>query len=348
MRHSGGMAIKDRIEQRVGAAVMKLPTKALRKMAGDPLVIDGRTLDVRLQLAAKQAASSPPMSSLDVETARAGASVALAQGNGPRAAGVAVRDRSIGTHGLRIRIYQPPAADGHGPGILFFHQGGFVLGDLDSCDTFCSRMSAELGAVVISLDYRLAPEHRHPAQADDADETWAWVVDHADALGIDTSKLVVCGDSAGGQMSAAISQRLRDTGAPVQPAAQVLIYPFVDATADDGSMVSCADTFPLSTDTMQWFLSHHLDDGADRSDPSVSPASAATLAGLPPAVVVTAGFDPLRDQGIAYALALRAAGVDTIDRCEDGMSHSFLSLGGLVPEAAAAQGRIIDDLRSLL
>ncbi len=348
MGQSWRMAMKERMERRVGAAVMKLPKKALRKMAGEPLVIDGRTLDVRLQLAAKQAASNPPMSSLDVATARAAASDGLKQGNGPRAAGVSVRDRPIGTHGLRVRIYQPPVAEGVGPGVVFFHQGGFVVGDLDSCDTFCSRMSAELGAVVVSLDYRLAPEHRFPAQADDADEAWAWVVEHADALGIDTAKLAVCGDSAGGQMSAALSQRLRDTGASVQPAAQVLVYPSVDQTAEEGSMVSCADTFPLSADTMAWFRSHFLQEGADLADPALSPALAPNLAGLPPAIVVTAGFDPLRDQGLAYALALRAAGVHVIDRCEDSLSHSFLSFGGLVPDAAAAQGRIIDDLRSLL
>ncbi|MEL6893777.1 MAG: alpha/beta hydrolase [Actinomycetota bacterium] len=342
------MAIKDRIERRVAPAIMKLPHRALRKMAGDPLVIDGRTLDVRLQLAAKQAARNPPLSSLDVPTARAAANDGLAQGNGPRAAGVAVRDRAIGTHGLRVRIYQPPEAEGHGPGVVFFHQGGFVVGDLDSCDTFCSRLSAELGAVVVSLDYRLAPDHRYPAQADDADEAWTWVVEHADALGIDPNRLAVCGDSAGGQMSATLSQRLRDAGDGVQPCAQVLIYPFVDATADDGSMVSCADTFPLSTDTMDWFESQYLADGADRADPSISPALAPSLAGLPPAIVVTAGFDPLRDQGLSYALALRAAGVHVIDRCEDSLSHSFLSFGGLVPDAAAAQGRILDDLRPLL
>ncbi|MEM1331817.1 MAG: alpha/beta hydrolase [Actinomycetota bacterium] len=342
------MAIKDRMERRVGAAVMKLPTKALRKMAGEPLVIDGRTLDVRLQLAAKQAASNPPMSSLDLATARAAASDGLRQGNGQRAAGVSVRDRSIGTHGLRVRIYHPPAADELGPGVLFFHQGGFVVGDLDSCDTFCSRMAAELGAVVVSLDYRLAPERRYPAQADDADEAWTWVVANADALGIDVRRLAVCGDSAGGQMSAAISQRLRDAGADVRPAAQVLIYPFVDGTAKDGSMISCADTFPLDTATMEWFESQYLPDGMEPSDPLVSPALAPSLAGLPAAIVVTAGFDPLRDQGIAHALALRAAGVDVIDRCEDTLTHSFLSFGGLVPEAAAAQGRIIDDLRSII
>lgn len=342
------MAIKDRVEQRVATTLMKLPERALRRMAGDPMVIDGRTLDVRLQLAATQAAKNPPLTSLDVPTARAGASDGLRQGNGPRAEGVAVRDRSIGTHGIQVRVYHPPAVTGAGPGVVFFHQGGFVIGDLDSCDTFCSKLSADLGAVVVSVDYRLAPEYRYPAQADDADEAWAWVVEHAESLGIDTRKLVVCGDSAGGQMSATLVQRLRDQGAAVQPAAQVLVYPGVDYTADDGSMVSCADTFPLTVDMIDWFGEHAFTDAQDRADPALSPAHAASLAGLPPAIVVTAGFDPLRDQGIAYALALRAAGVHVIDRCEDALSHSFLSFGGLVPAAADAQDRIIDDVRSLL
>ncbi len=341
------MSLKETAKAKSGAVVMKLPARVLRRMAGDPVVVDGRTLDVRLQLAAKQAARGPSMTELPVDEARAAASAALAQGNGPRAKGVAVQDRPIGTHGLRVRIYRPAQAEGIRPGMLFMHQGGFVIGDLDSCDTFCSRVADSLGAVVVSLDYRLAPEHRFPAQADDADEAWDWMVANAVGLGIDVSKLVVCGDSAGGQMTASLCQRLRDRG-DQQAAVQALVYPYVDATADDGSMVSCADAFPLDQELMDWFEGHYLPDGFDRSDPLLSPALAPNLAGLPPAVVVTAGFDPLRDQGMGFALALRAAGVHVVDRCENSLSHSFLSFPGLVPEAGAAIDRIIADLDALL
>ena len=200
-----GDRLKGRAEESVGRAVMKLPKRALRRMAGEPLVIDGRTLDVRIQLAAQQAARGPSIIELPVDEARAAAADGLRQGNGPRVKGVAVNDRRIGTHGLGVRIYRSAVTEGLRPGVLFMHQGGFVIGDLDSCDTFCSRMADELGAVVVSLDYRLAPEHRYPAQADDADEAWAWILEHAEGLGVDTSKLVVCGDSAGGQMTATMS-----------------------------------------------------------------------------------------------------------------------------------------------
>ncbi len=335
--------LKGRAEESVGRVVMKLPKRALRRMAGEPLVIDGRTLDVRIQLAAQQAARGPKLIDFPVEQARAVAADGLRQGNGPRVKGVSINDRTIGTHGLTVRISRSAETEGRRPGVLFMHQGGFVIGDLDSCDTFCSRLADELGAVVVSLDYRLAPEHKFPAQADDADEAWAWINEHAEGLGIDRSKLVVCGDSAGGQMTAALCQRIRDDGGQ-QPAVHAMIYPFVDATATEGSMKSCADTFPLTTETMAWFESHYRGEGFDHADPAISPALAPNLSGLPPAIVVTAGFDPLRDQGIAYALALRAAGVEVTDRCENSLSHSFLALGGIVPEAAAAQGRIIADI----
>ena len=337
------MALKDVI----GKAVLRLPERALGRMAGEPLVIDGRTLDVRLQIAAQASADTPPMRSLDPATARAATADAFTRTNASRASGVAVHDRPIGTHGLTVRTYHPPVADGLRPGVLFFHQGGWVIGDLDTCDAFCSDLAAGLGAVVVSVGYRLAPEHRFPAQLDDAVEAWTWLLDHADGLGVDVARLVVCGDSAGGQLAAALCLQVRDEGGR-QPAAQVLVYPVVDATADDGSMVSCAETFPLTADTLAWFFEQALPEGFDRADPRVSPALAPNLAGLPPAVVVTAGFDPLRDQGMAHALALRSAGVQVVDRCEDALCHSFLALGALGPAVRSASQRVIDDIARLL
>ncbi len=337
------MALKDVI----GTAVLKLPERVLARIAGEPLVIDGRTLDVRVQIAATASADTPPLRTLDPATARATTAEAFARTNAPRAAGVAVHDRPIGTHGVTVRIYHPPAADGPRPAVLFFHQGGWVIGDLDTCDAFCSELASGLGAVVVSVGYRLAPEHRFPAQLDDAEEAWSWLLDHADGLGVDVTRLVVCGDSAGGQLATALCHRRRDEGGR-QPAAQVLVYPVVDATADDGSMVSCAETFPLTADTMEWFFEQALPEGFDRADPRLSPALAPNLAGLPPTVVVTAGFDPLRDQGMAYALALRSAGVHVVDRCEDALCHSFLALGALGPAVRSASRRIVDDIARLL
>lgn len=337
------MAIKDKMQAKIGTAVLKLPTKVLRKMAGEPTVVDGRTLDVRLQLAASQSADAPSITEFDPATARDAAAMAFAQTNGPRVSGVATHDLTIDGSGLTVRIYRPEVTEGLRPGVLFMHQGGFVVGDLDTCDTFCSRLASDLDAIVVSLDYRLGPEHRFPAQAEDADTAWTWIGDNSAVLGIDATKLVLCGDSAGGQMSAALCQRLRDSGR-TQPALQVLVYPLVDATAADGSMVSCSDAFPLDTSTMEWFYEHALPDGLDRSDPALSPALAPELGDVAPAIVVTAGFDPLRDQGMEFALELRAAGVEVSDRCEDSLTHSFLAFGGITPEARAAADRLIADI----
>ena len=347
------MSFKDtttaKLETFAAKTVPKLPAKVVAKLAGTPLMIDGRTLDPYIQLAVNQSAGGRAMSTLTPQVSRAAAHDAFAATNGERTSGVAVRDRTIpGPDGdLGVRLYHPSDAAGLLPGVLFMHQGGWVIGDLDSCDTFCTRLAAELGAVVVSLDYRLAPTHQMPAQHQDADAAWAWLISNTEGLGIDPEGLVICGDSAGGQMAATLCQRLRDAGQP-QPAVQAMIYPLTDATATDGSIVSCADSFPLSIDTLEWFFSQALPNGFDRSDPALSPALHERLGDVAPAVIVTAGFDPLRDQGNAYAAALRDAGVNVIDRCEDSMSHSFLAFGGLSPAAHAAIGRVISDINSLL
>ncbi|MFK7919739.1 MAG: alpha/beta hydrolase [Ilumatobacter sp.] len=341
------MSAKESIQQRLATAVLKLPAGALRKMAGEPTVIDGRTLDVRLQLAAAQSSDGPAMADLDPLAGRAAASAAFDQTNAPRVSGVATHDMTIDDAGLTVRVYRPARTGGLRPAVLFMHQGGFVVGDLDTCDTFCSKLAADLDAIVVSLAYRMGPEHLYPAPSEDADAAWAWMQGNGPVLGIDTARVVVCGDSAGGQMTAALCQRIRDAGG-VQPTLQVMVYPLTDASAADGSMISCATAFPLDQRTMDWFFEHALPDGFDRSDPSLSPALADNVGGVPPAIVVTAGFDPLRDQGMAFATALRAAGVEVTDRCEDSLTHSFLAFGAITPEARAATDRIIADIASHL
>lgn len=343
VRYTYGMSMKQNVQDKLGTAVLKLPKQALRKMAGEPTVIDGRTLDVRLQLAAAQSADGPSIADLDPAAARVAAATAFAQTNARRTAGVATHDMAIDDSGLNVRIYRPAHTEGMRPGVLFMHQGGFVVGDLDTCDAFCSQMAADLDAVVVSVDYRMGPEHRFPAASHDADAAWAWMNDNSAALGVDTTRLVACGDSAGGQMTASLCQRLRDNGAE-QPAVQVMVYPFVDASAEDGSMVSCADAFPLNIGVMNWFMEHAQPEGFDPADASLSPALSVELGRVAPAIIVTAGFDPLRDQGTSFALALRAAGVEVTDRCEDSLTHSFLAFGAITPEARAATDRIIADI----
>jgi len=342
-------SLSARIEQQAGRLLVRLPDGVVRRIAGDPITIDDRTLEPRIQLAAAAAAKKPPIHTVDVARARVGANASLAEGNGEREPGVRV-DESTTPGGLPIRVYRAgealTAGQHRAPAMLFMHQGGFVVGDLDSCDSFCARVAATLGVIVVSLDYRLAPEHKFPAQIEDAASTWAWLQSSGAELGIDTSRIIVAGDSAGGHLAALLSQRLRDAGGAL-PLGQLLVYPFVDGLAEGGSMDSCAASYPLSRDTMSWFGEQYLSDDIDVSSALFSPAQG-DLTALPPAIVVTAGFDPLRDQGIAYAAALDDAGVATIGRCEDVLSHSFLSMDGMIPEARAAHDRVVDDLRALL
>ena len=335
----------------VAKAMGALPDKAATALAGDPYEIDDYTLDQRLQLAMKAAAGNESIASMPTSNARESSREGFALSNAPRVDGISVSPTIITdpVHGdLDARVYTPDhALDGLRPAVLFLHQGGLIIGDLDTCDTFCTQMAAGLDAIVVSLDYQLAPEHPFPTQNDNVDAAWAWMLDSAPHLGIDRDQIVVCGDSAGGQLAASLCQRLRDAGQP-NPAAQVLIYPFVNAEADSGSMQSCADAWPLTLEIAKFFMSNLDTEGFDRSDPSFSPALHPDLSGLAPAVVVTAAFDILRDQGRRYARQLTYAGVPVIERCETEMPHSFISMGALSPAAYEASERIVADIATML
>lgn len=332
-------------------ALGALPDATTDRIAGPPLEIDGYQLDARLQLALKAASRDSSITEMTPTNARASARAGFALSNGPRVEGVSVTPTIIddpSNGDLNARVYTPEAhSDGLRPGVLFLHQGGLVIGDLDTCDTFCTQLAAGLDAVVVSLEYLLAPEHLFPAQIENVDAAWDWLVESAQHLGVDVDQLVVCGDSAGGQLAASLCQRLRDKGlAP--PAVQALIYPWLDATATGGSMESCADVQPLTLDIMQYFLGHLERDYLETSDPIFSPALHPNLSDLPPAVVITAAFDVLRDQGRSYGRALALAGVPVIERCETSMCHSFVAMGGLSPAATEACERIVADIATLL
>ncbi len=318
-------------------------------MAGEPLVIDGRILDLQLQAFATQALKQSGDTDLTPEGVREGFHELAAITSPSPVSSVATHDRSIGGPGgpLPVRIYHPPAAEGSAPGIVWFHQGGGMIGDLDTDHSLCTQLAERCGAVVVSVDYRLAPEHKFPAGFDDAVAAHQWVLDHADGLGIDPARVAVAGTSQGGTFAAVICQERRRRGEP-QPVAQVVLYPGVDQTATGASMESCAECFPLGAATLQFFSNHYLPDPSAASDLRASPGLADELWGLAPAIVVTAGFDPLRDQGDAYAAALEAAGVRVVHRCEDEMSHSFTVLAGLSKAARAACARVADDVAAAL
>lgn len=340
------------LAKRAGAKVTgSLPDRAADALAGNPYEIDGYTLDPKLQLAMKASRFDPSMATMNVDEARRSARSGFALSNAPRVPGVTASPTIIDdpAHGeLAARVYTPETPpSGLRPAVLFLHQGVLVIGDLDTCDTFCTQLAAGLDAVVVSLDYQLVPEHPFPTQNDNVDAAWDWLVDSAPHLGIDLEQLIVCGDSAGGQLAALLCQRLRDAGRP-QPAVQALIYPFVDADADSGSMESCVDAWPLNGEISRYFMGYFDRDALDLSSPSFSPAHHPNLAELAPAIVVTAAFDILRDQGRRYARQLTYAGVPVIERCEAAMCHSFISMGGISPAAFEASDRIVADIATML
>lgn len=222
--------------------------------------------------------------------------------------------------------------------VVFFHGGGWVIGDRVSHDNLVRRLAVASGADVLSVDYRLAPEHPFPAAVDDAVAAWRYAVDSAPHWGVSTSRIAVAGDSAGGNLSAVVAQQVR--GEAVTPCLQLLIYPGTDASTRRDSRREFATGMYLTDERIDWFLDHYVPDHATRSDPRVSPLLAQDLSGLPPAHVVVAGFDPLRDEGIAYAERLTAAGVPvTLDRAGS-LIHGFANMTLISADARAAVDRM--------
>ena len=249
--------------------------------------------------------------------------------------------------GIPARVYLPEV-DGPTPTVVFFHGGGFVIGDLETHDDQARLICAEVGAAVLSVDYRLAPEHRWPAGLEDCLAATRWAAEHVDELGGDASRIAVAGDSAGGNLSAAVCLELRGSGPKI--AAQLLLYPAVDFVeeSEHPSREENASGYFLTSEDMQWFAETYVPEGADRRDPRLSVLHAPDLSGLPPAIVATAQYDPLRDEGEAYADALEKAGVRVVRHRFDGLIHGFFGLGPLSPAAAEANALLCKDLRDLL
>lgn len=225
------------------------------------------------------------------------------------------------------------------PALVYYHGGGWVIGDVDTHDVTCRQLAAASGCAVVSVNYRKAPEHRFPAAIDDAYAVAAWLAANGGSLRIDGHRLAVGGDSAGGNLAAAVALMARDALAAGRNAPsfrlQLLIYPATDMTMAHDSLERFADGYLLTRAAMAWFIDHYMS-GADRRDPRASPLLAASLDNLPPAYVVTAGFDPLRDEGLAYARRLAQAG-NTVDYVEyGGMVHGFIGMGGVVATANRA------------
>ena len=250
---------------------------------------------------------------------------------------------------IPLRVYRPAgvASGTPLPGLVYFHGGGWVIGDLDTHDVFCRQLTAEAAITVVAVEYRLAPEHKFPAAVDDAWAATRWVAADADQLGINATRIAVGGDSAGGNLAAVVCLMARDHEAPAI-ALQVLNYPVTDLAADTRSYRDFADGYLLTRESMRWFIGHYLSSPDQVSDWRASPLRARSFEGLPPALIVAAGFDPLRDEGEAYAARLRDGGVRVDYVCYGGMLHGFLPMGRLIDTAHRAASHIAASLRQAL
>jgi acetyl esterase len=304
--------------------------------------------EARLLLEMMDAQPAPPLETLDPVEARASRLEPMKMlGGQPDALG-RVEDLSIPGPGgdLPVRIYANEPG-GLRPALTYFHGGGFVFGNLDTHDAVCRALAKESGAVVISVDYRLAPEHKFPAAVEDSHAATVWAAANAASLGIDARRIAVGGDSAGGNLAAVVAMLCRDAGGPAL-ALQVLLYPVTDfSTFETTSHRELAEGYFLNRAAMDWFSALYIASDDQKRDPEVSPLLARDLSGLPPALVITAEFDPLRDEGEAYAQRLREAGVAVTMTRYPGMIHGFVSMRGVLTGGRDAIREAAEAIRSM-
>lgn len=338
-------------QRRFAEGLLRLPAPAVRALAGKEIRSpEGYLLDPQVQviLRLSDALGHSEWAPLGPQKARL-AMDASCQILCPRPEGVlSVHDEWLRVSGgvVRVRIYQPQGQTGPLPVIVFYHGGGFVLGSLLSHDGECRAIALGVNALVIAVDYRLAPEHPFPTAIDDGVAAYLWAVERAPSFGGDIQRIAVAGDSAGGNLAAVVARDLRDH--PQRPIFQLLIYPAVDFTRSMPSHQYFKTGFFLSKQSIDWFLNSYMGRSTEWTHPRASPLLAGHHAGLPPALVLTAGFDPLRDEGRAYAEALRAAGGVAEHRCYEGLVHGFFSMTSGVHAAKVALDESISALRAAL
>ena len=338
------MSLSDTIEALALRITMGLPEGVQRRLGGTPIVLDGQTLaaETQLMLRLKQLAKLPSAEELPIPEGRVVIAHESAMAGGDQPIG-SVRDLPVGD--LPARLYVPTTAVPEpGPLLVFFHGGGFMYGDLDSHDATCRLLAERAGVRVLSIDYRLAPEAPFPAAHDDALAAYRWVVRHAASIGADPRRLAVGGDSAGGNLAAATAIAAAQEGLPL--AFQLLVYPAVNAQRSTGSFTMFSTGFYLTKGFMDLANDSYTPDVADRDDIRISPLLHDVPAGLAPAYVCTAGFDPLRDEGEAYARALEAAGVPVVLHRFPDLIHGFFNIVGVGRRSRAAVLEIADALKT--
>ncbi|BBZ45074.1 alpha/beta hydrolase [Mycobacterium parmense] len=349
--------LTSRMQGRVSVLGVKvipwIPAPAKRALfGGRSVIIDGNTLDPTLQLmlsGLRAVGIDGLVVDDDPIASRALMHQTCTELPGPQIH-VGVDDLALpGPAGaLAARHYRPADGGANQPLLVFFHGGGWAIGDLDTHDSLCRLTCRDAGIHVLSIDYRLAPEHPAPAAIEDAWAAFTWAHEHAAELGAAPGRIAVGGDSAGGNLAAVVCQTARDRGGPA-PILQWLMYPRTDFTAQTRSLSLFARGFVLTKRDIDWFGSQYLRrSGIDRADPRVSPLLAESLAGLAPALIAVAGFDPLRDEGESYAAGLAAAGTPVDLRCMGSLTHGFANLFALGGGSAAATSEMISALRAHL
>lgn len=336
------------------AALNRPDADLIRDAGGSPRVLGGRTLDPRFQFLEAQskaaAAAQPPVEPTPAAAREQTAGLPQLFGGDPEP-GVVWSDVTVpGKDGRAIpaRAYRPEKQDPQQPLIVFYHFGGGVVGSIETCHCFCTMLAKICSAPVLSIEYRLAPEHKYPAGLDDAIEAYEWGVANASKFGAPNGKAMVGGDSMGGNFSAIVCQEIKRTGGTM-PLLQLLIYPALDFASEYPSMTTYAEAFPLSAATMAFFGLHYMKPGDDaKTDPKISPLRAKDLSGMPRALIYTAGFDPLLDEGPAYAEKLKQAGVAVSYHCFDSLAHAFTAFTAAVPAADAACRRIAEETNAAL
>lgn len=292
-------------------------------------------------------AGMPPLNQMAPADARTAAQGFRAlSGEGEAVADVT--DRTIPGPGgpLPARVYTPAGASGGAlPCLVYYHGGGWVFGDIEGVDAICRAVSNRAGCKVVSIEYRLAPEHKFPAPLDDCYAALTWVATNGSLLGVDPSRLAVGGDSAGGNLAAAVTLRARDERGPAIKY-QVLVYPVTNHDFTTVSYADNGDNYLLTRDMMIWFWDHYLPSATHGKAPLASPLAASDLTGLPPALVLTAEFDPLRDEGEAYAARLRDAGVRVRHKRFPGQIHGFWQMVGVFPQALEAASDAAAELKA--